>query len=65
MSLIDVHSAAAAGSADALIATDVIRTSSLLMTKLQRVDRYEEIQLQRPTFYCTRVVPDTAVVLGT
>jgi hypothetical protein len=42
MSLIDVHSAATAGIADALIAVEVTRTAILLMIELHRASWYEE-----------------------
>src|SRR4030088_2012241 len=42
MSLIDVHSAATPGTADALIAAKATRTSILLMIELHRASWYEE-----------------------
>jgi hypothetical protein len=42
MSLIDVHSAATAGIADALITAEAMRTSILLMIELHRASCYEE-----------------------
>jgi hypothetical protein len=42
MSLIDVHSAATAGTAEALIAAEATRTSNLLMIELHRASCCEE-----------------------
>src|SRR6185436_5029317 len=42
MSLIDVHSAATAGIADALIAVEAMRTAILLMIELHRASWYED-----------------------
>jgi hypothetical protein len=42
MSLVDVQSAATAGSVDALIAADATRTSFLRMTELHRSSCWEE-----------------------
>jgi hypothetical protein len=47
MSLIDVHSAATAGIADALIAVEVMRTAILLMIELHRASWYEESSVVR------------------
>jgi hypothetical protein len=42
MSFVDVHSAAIAGTADALIAAEATRTSILLIIELHRASWYEE-----------------------
>ena len=63
MFLFEAYSAATAGIVDALIAAEAMRTAVLFMIELRKMKLLRgELQLCRSMFYCTRVVPSTAVV---